>query len=155
LWPTAIPPPACREVFAAGNVAVTYEPVTGKTVMTALWNNAVEMGRCAGLNMAGHRTAYGGTFGILDATQVADRPFVSMVVVHTGNDPYEVHKKATSTTSRKLVFNSDGNRLVGAVFVGDITQAGLYRYIIREKMVVAPFKRQIIDHCLHYGHMLH
>lgn len=141
--------------FAAGDVAVTYEPVTGRPVMTALWTNAVEMGRCAGLNMAGHRTAYGGTFGILNATQVAECPFVSMGVVHTGNGPYEVHEKTTETASRKLVFNADGNRLVGAVFVGDITQAGLYRYIIREKMDVAPFKRQIIDHRLHYGHLLH
>ena len=79
-----------------------------------------------------------------------------MGIVHTGNgESYEVHGKATATTSRKLVFNADGNRLVGAVFVGDITQAGLYRYIIREKMDVAPFKRQIIDHRLHYGHLLH
>ena len=70
LWPTAIPPPACWEPLQAGDVAVTYEPVTGKPVMTALWTNAVEMGRCAGLNMAGHRTAYSGTFGILNATQV-------------------------------------------------------------------------------------
>jgi NAD(P)H-nitrite reductase large subunit len=140
--------------FAAGDVAVTYEPVTDNPVMTALWTNAVEMGRCAGLNMAGQRTAYGGTFGILNATQVADRPFVSMGVVHTGRGAYEVHEKATATTSRKLVFNADGNRLVGAVFIGDIAQAGLYRYIIREKMDVAPFKRQIIDHRLHYGHLL-
>jgi NAD(P)H-nitrite reductase large subunit len=141
--------------FAAGDVAVTYEPVTGKPVMTALWTNAVEMGRCAGLNMAGHRTAYGGTFGILNATQVAELPFVSMGVVHTGNGAYEVHGKATATASRKLVFNEDGTRLVGAVFVGDITQAGLYRYIIRKKKDVVPFKRQIIDHRLHYGHLLH
>ena len=141
--------------FAAGDVAVTYEPVTGEPVMTALWTSAVEMGRCAGLNMAGHRTAYGGTFGILNATQVANRPFVSMGVVHTTDGAYEVHGKTTATTSRKLVFNADGNRLVGAVFVGDISNAGLYRYIIREKMDITPFKRQIIDHCLHYGHLLY
>lgn len=47
-----------------------------------------------------------------------------------------------------------GERLVAAVFVGDITNAGLYRYVIREKMPVARFKRQIIDHALHYGHFL-
>jgi hypothetical protein len=38
------------------------------------------------------------------------------------------------------------------VFVGNITNAGLYRYVIREKMDVARFKREIIDHRLHYGH---
>jgi len=140
--------------FAAGDVAVTYEPVSGEPMMTALWTNAVEMGRCAGLNMAGRKTAYTGTFGILNATQVAEEPFVSMGVVHAGDGKYEVHRHETDTAFRKLVFNPAGDRLVGAVFVGDISNAGLYRYVIREKMPVDRFKRQLIDHSLHYGHLL-
>ena len=140
--------------FAAGDVAVTHEPVTGAPVMTALWTNAVEMGRCAGLNMAGVKTAYTGTFGILNATQVADEPFVSMGAVHTEAEDYEVHRHATETTFRKLVFDPAGERLVGAVFVGDISNAGLYRYVIRESMPVARFKGRIIDHSLHYGHFM-
>jgi len=140
------------DTFAAGDVAVTHEPVSGAPIMTALWTNAVEMGRCAGLNMAGIKTAYAGTFGILNATQVADEPFVAMGVVHAGKDNHEIHCKATATTFRKLVFDPEGSRLVGAVFVGDITNAGLYRYVIREKMDVSGFKREVIDHTLHYGH---
>lgn len=141
-------------VYAAGDVAVTFEPVGGQPIMTALWTNAVEMGRCAGLNMAGNPTAYGGTFGILNATQVADQPFVSMGVVHTQGGDYEVHRHTTEKTFRKLVFSPAGDRLVGAVFVGDITNAGLLRTVIREKMPVARFKNQIIDHRLHYGHLM-
>jgi NAD(P)H-nitrite reductase large subunit len=140
--------------YTAGDVAVTHEPVTGAPIMTALWTNAVEMGRCAGLNMAGVKTVYAGTFGILNATQVADEPFVAMGVVHTAGKDWEVHQKATASTFRKLVFDADGTRLVGAVFVGDITNAGLYRYVIREKMTVSRFKRPIIDHTLHYGHFM-
>ena len=138
--------------YAAGDVAVTHEPVSGAPIMTALWTNAVEMGRCAGMNMAGVKAAYAGTFGILNATQVADEPFVAMGVVHTATGGWEIHRKATATTYSKLVFDPEGTRLVGAVFVGDITNAGLYRYVIREKMDVAGFKREIIDHRLHYGH---
>jgi len=141
--------------FTAGDVAVTHEPVSGEPIMTALWTNAVEMGRCAGMNMAGVKTAYTGTFGILNATQVADEPFVAMGVVHTRKGDYEIHRIATATTFRKLVFDAGGTRLVGAVFVGDITNTGLYRYVIREKMDVAGFKREIIDHTLHYGHFTH
>lgn len=59
------------QVYAAGDVAVTFDPITGRRMVTGLWTNAVEMGRCAGANMAGCATAYGGTFGILNATQVA------------------------------------------------------------------------------------
>lgn len=142
------------DTFAAGDVAVTYEPVSGAPIMTALWTNAVEMGRCAGMNMAGVKTAYTGTFGILNATQVADMPFVAMGVVHTGNGDHEIHRRAGAAAYRKLVFDPAGERLVGAVLVGDIRNAGLLRYLIREKTAVAGFKRQIIDHTLHYGHLM-
>ena len=140
--------------FAAGDVAVSFDPVSGDRIMTALWTNAVEMGRCAGMNMAGVKTAYTGTFGILNATQVADEPFVSMGTVHTAGTDLEIHRHAGGGAYRKLVFNRDGTRLVGAVFIGDIRNAGLYRYVIREKMPIEAIKGLIIDHRLHYGHLM-
>lgn len=147
---------ACNlpSVYTAGDVAVTFDPITGERMMTALWTNAVEMGRVAGRNMAGHRMAYTGTFGILNATQVAEVPFVSMGIVHTAGTDYETHITATAETYRKLVFAADGTRLIGAVFVGDISHAGLYRHLIRERMSVGSIKNAIIGHRLHYGHFL-
>jgi NAD(P)H-nitrite reductase large subunit len=147
---------ACNaaNVFAAGDVAVTFDPITGDRIVTGLWTNAVEMGRCAGYNMAGRTTEYTGTFGILNATQVADEPFVSMGIVHTSGTDYETHVFSTQHTYRKLVFSEDGERLVGAVFIGDISHAGLYRYVIREKMNVAKIKPFIIKQTLHYGHLM-
>lgn len=41
----------------------------------------------------------------------------------------------------------------GALFVGDITNAGMYRLVIRERMQVGGMKRQLIDHRLLYGHL--
>ena len=143
-----------KDAYGAGDVAVTFNPITGERMMTALWTNAVEMGRCAGLNMAGVRTAYSGTFGILNATQVAGVPFVSMGTVHTAKEDLEVHVNATADNYRKVVFNKEGTQLIGAVYIGNITNAGLYRYVIRERMPVARIKRHIIDHDLHYGHFL-
>lgn len=147
---------ACNkpDTFAAGDVAVTFDPVTGKRIVTGLWTNAVEMGRCAGYNMAGRATAYSGTFGIMNATQVADMPFVSMGIVHTSNTDYEVHVHASGSNYRKVVFSPDGKRLVGVLFIGDITGAGMYRYVIRGSMNISGIKSQIIDQTLHYGHFL-
>jgi len=45
-------------VFAAGDVAQAYDPLTGRSVLDSLWNPAREQGRVAGLNMAGRKTAY-------------------------------------------------------------------------------------------------
>ncbi len=142
-------------VYAAGDVAVTFDAITGQPVVTGLWTNAVEMGRCAGANMAGHPTVYGGTFGILNATQVAGLPFVSMGVVHTAGTDYETHLKRTPQSYCKLVFSPQGDRLVGALFVGNIANAGLYRAVIREGLNVNGIKKQVIAHRLHYGHLLY
>lgn len=142
-------------IFAAGDVAVTFDPISGKPITTGLWTNAVEMGRCAGVNMAGRATAYGGTFGILNATQVAGMPFVAMGVVHTAGTDLETHVHRGRDTYRKLVFSADGERLLGAVLIGDIANAGLYRSVIRDQKKVHGIKQQIVDHRLHYGHLLY
>lgn len=142
------------DVHAAGDVAVTFDPISGDRIVTGLWTNAVEMGRCAGFNMAGRPTEYGGTFGILNATQVAEEPFVSMGIVHTAGTDYEVHSTGSAKAYRKIVFSPDGNQLVGALLVGDIARAGLYRLVIRERMDVTPIKSHIMNHSLHYGHFL-
>lgn len=142
------------DVYAAGDVAVTFDSLTGNKIVTGLWTNAVEMGRCAGRNMAGKQTRYFGAVGILNATQVADVPFVSMGIVHTRGTNYETHISETEKTYRKLIFSSDGKRLLGALFVGNIDRAGLYRFAIREKRNIEKVKAQIINHKLHYGHFL-
>jgi nitrite reductase (NADH) large subunit len=143
-------------IYAAGDVAVTYDPITGMPMMTALWTNAVEMGRCAGRNMAGYPTAYTGTFGILNATQVAEVPFVSMGIVHTAGGEYETHVVRTPASYRKMVFTPDegATRLLGVVLVGDIGSAGLYRQMIREGMPAGHLIGPIQQHRLHYGHFL-
>jgi NAD(P)H-nitrite reductase large subunit len=145
---------SAAHVYAAGDVAVTFDPITGGRIVTGLWTNAVEMGRCAGFNMAGRPTGYGGTFGILNATQVADVAFVSMGIVHTTGRNYETHVAGSTGAYRKLVFSADGDFLVGVLLVGDISRAGLYRFVIKERMPVARIKSHIINHTLHYGHFL-
>ena len=143
-----------EHIHAAGDVAVTFDPISNERIVTGLWTNAVEMGRCAGYNMAGRPTEYTGTFGILNATQVADEPFVSMGVVHTAGTDFETHVIASHRAYRKVVFSPDGSRLVGILLVGDISKAGLYRFVIRERMDIKEIKTHIIQQRLHYGHFI-
>jgi len=145
---------SASNVYAAGDAAVTFDPITGGRIVTGLWTNAVEMGKCAGYNMAGRPAEYGGTFGILNATQVADVPFVSMGIVHTTGHDYETHVFSSRNAYRKLVFSPDGARLVGVLLVGDISRAGLYRFVMKERMPIEKLKSNIIDHTLHYGHFI-
>jgi NAD(P)H-nitrite reductase large subunit len=46
------------DIFAAGDVAQVYDPLSGQSILDSLWSPAREQGRIAGLNMAGRRTAY-------------------------------------------------------------------------------------------------
>jgi NAD(P)H-nitrite reductase large subunit len=147
---------ACSEenIFAAGDVAVTIDPISGFAIKSGLWTHAVDMGRCAGKNMVGLNSEYVGPYGVLNATQVADVPFVSIGTVHTADTDYEVHVSATNQSYRKLIFSPKGDRLIGALFVGDIAGSGLYRHLIRERMPVMNIKSHIIRYSLHYGHLL-
>jgi NAD(P)H-nitrite reductase large subunit len=46
------------DIFAAGDVAQVYDPLSGRSVLDSLWNPARQQGHTAGLNMAGKKTAY-------------------------------------------------------------------------------------------------
>jgi NAD(P)H-nitrite reductase large subunit len=104
--------------------------------------------------MAGTKTQYTGTLGIMNATQVAEEPFVSMGLVHTQDKDVEAVIERSNSTYRKIVFNKEGDRLIGALFIGDITNAGMYRYVIREQKPINRFKSHLINHTLHYGHFM-
>ncbi len=141
-------------IYAAGDVAMTIDSITGDRIQSGLWTNAVEMGHTAGSNMTGSSIKYDGVLGILNATQVADMPFVSMGSVHTSGTDYETHVNDGKNVYRKMVFSIDGTKLIGALFIGDIQNAGLYRAIIREKKSIEKIKHHIIHGGLHYGHFM-
>lgn len=46
------------ELFAAGDVAQAYDPLSGRSILDSLWAPARQQGFTAGLNMAGKKTAY-------------------------------------------------------------------------------------------------
>ncbi len=47
-----------EDIFAAGDVAQIYDPVSGKSILDSLWTPARQQGWTAGLNMAGAEAAY-------------------------------------------------------------------------------------------------
>jgi len=46
------------DIFAAGDVAQAYDPLSGRSILDSLWTPARQQGYAAGLNMAGRKTAY-------------------------------------------------------------------------------------------------
>lgn len=123
-------------VYAAGDVTETTDLLTGEAVPSGLWTLAVEQGRIAGLNMAGERCQYEGGLTRLNAAEFAGVPFVSVGLVdYKGADGqclsyFDPHKGCY----RSLVFK--GEKLLGAILVGDIAGAGIYTALIRRGLRV-------------------
>jgi NAD(P)H-nitrite reductase large subunit len=46
------------DIFAAGDVAQVYDPLSGRSILDSLWGPAREQGWAAGLNMCGRKQAY-------------------------------------------------------------------------------------------------
>jgi NADPH-dependent 2,4-dienoyl-CoA reductase/sulfur reductase-like enzyme len=46
------------DIYAAGDVAQVYDPMSGRSIIDSLWGPAREQGHIAGLNMAGEKKAY-------------------------------------------------------------------------------------------------
>jgi NAD(P)H-nitrite reductase large subunit len=46
------------DIFAAGDVAQVYDPLSGRAILDSLWTPARQQGYAAGLNMAGRKMAY-------------------------------------------------------------------------------------------------
>lgn len=135
------------DVYAAGDVAETFDLATEKYENNALWPCAVEQGRIAGLNIAGENIKYSGSLG-MNSVEFFGLPLISM-------GAFDAELEIASSLDReknlykKLVLK-DG-RLIGALLVGDIRNSGLYLRLIKEKADISKIKDDLLDVNLSYA----
>ncbi|OGR06632.1 MAG: hypothetical protein A2511_10040 [Deltaproteobacteria bacterium RIFOXYD12_FULL_50_9] len=134
------------DVYAAGDCAQTVDLVESRPLVSALWSEAVEMGRTAGCNMAGRKRKYPGGLAVMNATELAGLAMVAVGMVADGDPDQEVHVRQSAGTYRKLVFKED--RLTGAIFLGNISKAGLYTSLIRTRKPLGSLKDKVICNTL-------
>ncbi|MCL6638596.1 MAG: FAD-dependent oxidoreductase [Firmicutes bacterium] len=134
-------------VYAAGDVAETWDIPRGRPRVNANWPNAHGQGRLAGLNMAGRAAPYKGSLGMNTVTFYGV-PVVSMGIfdpVEEGLPGYEikVRKNPPANIYQKLVFKD--NRLKGAIFIGDLGYCGAVKDLIMEQTLVGIVKDAILE----------
>lgn len=140
------------DIFAAGDVAQAYDPLTGRSVLDSLWNPAREQGYVAGLNMAGKRKAYikSPPFNV---TRLAGLTTTIIGAVGRGYDEDVLGiARGDSETWRQLpdaIVAQGGfdknhvrilvgeKRLIGAVVMGDQTLSVPLQKIIAEKLDIS------------------
>lgn len=138
-------------VYAAGDVAETWDRVLERRTVNATWPNATHQGRIAGANMAGAGERYLGSMG-LNSVDFFGLSVMAAGVVRppAGGEQKEANwqvkeqwKPGTSgyPVYRRLVFKND--ILKGCVLVGDTSRAGILTTLIREGK---PFRTRVTEH---------
>jgi NAD(P)H-nitrite reductase large subunit len=139
------------DVFAAGDVAQVYDPLSGRSVLDSLWNPARSQGYAAGLNMAGDNKEYikeiafnvtrlaGITttiIGMVGAGKSADE---DMVDIARGDSetfrilPNGISMRSGSDVNHVRLLVGD-RTLVGAVVMGDQTLSRPIKELILEQV---------------------
>jgi len=125
-----------EDVYAAGDVAQARALLCGTQRCIAIFPNAYRQGAVAGRNMAGADAAWDGGL-VMNSVTVVDVPTISVGVTEALGEEYEVlsELEEANYNYRKIVL--DGDRIVGAVFVGEIDRAGIITGLIREQIDVS------------------
>jgi NAD(P)H-nitrite reductase large subunit len=134
---------SAEDVYAAGDVAQARALLCGTQRCIAIFPNAYRQGSIAGRNMAGETAAWDGGL-VMNSVTVVDLPTISVGVTEALGDEYEVLSELDEDryTYRKIVL--EGDRIVGAVFVGEVDRAGIITGLIREQIDVSGIREVLL-----------
>lgn len=148
------------DIFAAGDIAQVYDPLTGRSALDSLWSSARGQGFAAGLNMAGKATVYIKSTPF-NVTRLAGLTTTIIGVVGGGQDEDLVGiARGDSETWRQLPdcmvaqTGFDVNhlrlmvgeqRLLGAVVMGDQKLSFPLEKIISENIDISPIREKLLN----------
>ena len=135
---------SAADVYAAGDVALTEDILSGETTINAIWPCAVEQGRIAGLNMAGEKEKYDGSMSMNSLTFYGI-PVISIGITRPKGEGFEqiLQKDTERNIYKKMVIRD--KRLAGIILVNSVTQAGVYGELIRKKIDISSIKKGLLD----------
>lgn len=146
-------------IYAAGDVAETYDITRNSHWINAIWPCAMEQGRFAGLNMAGRKTVYEGSFRRNSIGNFIGVPAISMGLTRgetcstcEGGGEYHEVKRRTRDTYKKLVLKN--GRLVGAILVGQTQKAGLFHTLLKKRVDISNYISVLMSRSLNFIDLL-
>lgn len=129
------------DVYAAGDCAQGFEKITGKQMVLATIPVANKHGLIAGYNMAGVEKVYDPEIP-LNALQFGTIQVVSYGFVQDTPDTETLSfLDEKNRVYRKVVLRN--NRIIGALLLRAIDQAGLYRQLINKQVDVTPIRSRL------------
>jgi NADPH-dependent 2,4-dienoyl-CoA reductase/sulfur reductase-like enzyme len=147
------------DIYAAGDVAQVYDPLSGRSVLDSLWNPSREQGHAAGLNMAGMERPYlkNAPFNV---TRLAGLTTTIIGTVGHGRDedivgiargdsetwrqmPEAVIAQSGFDVNRVRVLVGEKN-LIGAVVMGDQTLSIPLQKMITDRADISPIREKLL-----------
>ncbi len=126
------------DVYAAGDVAETFDLLTGRRYVHAIFPNAVAQARVVAMNLLGHDTVYPG------AETMNSLKHLGLPVMAVGAMAGEEELRSRHGDALRKIFLSDG-RIVGFRLAGDISAAGVYRSLMIRRADVRPIAKHLLD----------
>ena len=126
------------DVWAAGDVAETFDLLTGERYVHAIFPNAVTQARIVAMNLLGYDTVYPG------AESMNSLKHLGLPVMAVGAMAGEEQLRARHGSALRKIFLKNG-RIVGFRLAGDISAAGVYRSLMLRQADVRPIASRLLD----------
>jgi NAD(P)H-nitrite reductase large subunit len=131
-----------KDIFAAGDIAEVFEQIEGRKGSYAIWPNAIEQGRIAGLNMAGENIEYSGA-EVVNVLDIFNTPVVAMGRTSHELGNCKVISRFTPQTSKKILLKN--NKILGLQFIGSIRNAGIFYSLMKRGADVSDILDRLLD----------
>ena len=130
-------------IFAAGDVALSRDCVTGERQINAIQPNAVEQGRIAALNMVGDETRFIGSMpmNVLDTLGLISCSF-GQWQGQAGGQGVELVDEANY---RYLSLQFGDDRLIGATAIGWTNHVGVMRGLVEGRVQLGAWKDVLLN----------
>lgn len=124
---------SAKDVYAAGDCVESLDVLSQQNKILALWPNAFIQGETAGLNMAGEKTPFNGSFA-MNAIDFFGIQLISAGIIDPKEQGYAeyVEYDETKITFKKLIIKDD--KLVGFALLNLPYRAGIYTSIINDRI---------------------
>jgi nitrite reductase (NADH) large subunit len=124
------------DVYAAGDVAETFDRLTGEQYVHAIFPNAVEQGRVVAYNLLGENLAYEG------AERMNSLKHLGVPLIAAGLMGGEELRVQRGKVLRKVYLQDD--HIVGYRLVGDLRAAGIFRTLMNKRVNVSGLKHRLL-----------
>ena len=148
------------DIYAAGDVAQVYDPITGKAMLDSLWAPARQQGNTSGLNMAGQKTPYVKS-APFNVTRLAGLTTTIIGMVGSGRDddvvgiargdsetwrhlPEAIVAQSGFEVNRLRLLVGD-NTLLGAIVMGDQKLSFPLEKIISNNVDISPIREKLMN----------